>query len=437
MSRPFRVQVVGAGLGGLAAALSFARGGAEVEVFEKAEVLSEVGAGIQMSPNAVKALQWMGLDLAAARPFHPEAVELRRHRSGRLVHRLALGAEAEARWGAPYLQVHRADIHGALLEAAKAAGVQVHLGRDVSAYEILDGGVAARLSWRAASAPLSAPVEPAVERRSRPRPPSLNPGAAPTGTLAPPAKTGAADLVIVADGVRSALRQQMIPATLGVHFSGNVAFRGTVPAEALPKGLVRPVASVWMGPRRHFVNYFVRGGELVNFVAVAERTRKADETWSQPADPEALRREFSGWHETVRAILGACEAPMEWGLFGHAPLHRWSDGPVALLGDAAHPTTPFLAQGAAMAFEDAVTLARVIPVYGVPYGLQAYRKLRFTRCTHLQQAAARTGARFHARSALDGFVKAAALEAFTRLSPGSASNINDWIYDHDPGRAPV
>lgn len=439
---PMRVTVAGAGLGGLAAAIAFARRGAQVSVYEQADAPREVGAGIQLSPNAVKALRWLEVDLALARPFRPEAAELRMHASGATVYRLPLGEAAVRRWGAPYLQVHRADIHAALLEAARSAGVALHFGRAATGYRRHEDGTVSLLTRPAAARPAPRPAPaaaeaPTEERRKRPRPPSLHPGAAAAAPLPPPEASPPVDLLIGADGVRSTLRSQMLPASMGVAFSGNVAYRGTVGAEALPKGLIRPAANVFMGPDAHVVCYPVRGGELINFVAVAERSDITPEAWSTPADRDAMRADFKGWHETVEALVEAVEDPFEWGLFGHAPLHRWHDGPVVLMGDAAHPTTPFLAQGAAMCFEDAVTLARTFSSYGMEYGAEAYRRLRFSRCTRLQQAAARNGKRFHSRSTVDRWTKTAGIKALGVFAPGIAAGLNDWIYAHDAGEAPV
>ncbi|SES78035.1 FAD-dependent monooxygenase [Oceanicella actignis] len=386
------VAVAGGGLGGLAAALAFARMGWRATVVERAEALREVGAGIQLSPNAIKALDHLGVgDEARAAGFAPQAVELRAWRSGRLAWRLALNPQIERRHGAPYRQIHRADMLDILLRAALAAGVELRLGCEAL-------GVS----------------EDALQTDRGPL---------------------RADLIVGADGVRSRLRAAA--GASSPRFSGNVAFRGLVRADRLPGGAAPPCATVWMGPRRHLVHYPLRGGEIVNFVAVIERAAWTEEGWSRPGDPEALRAEFADWHPQARAILDAADETFEWGLFGHAPLPSWRRGRLALLGDAAHPTTPFLAQGAAMAFEDAVVLSRAVAAHGVADGLAAYEAARKPRATRLQQAARRTGRRFHARTALDGLAKFAALELFARLAPGRAAALNDWIYGYDPARAPV
>jgi salicylate hydroxylase len=222
----------------------------------------------------------------------------------------------------------------------------------------------------------------------------------------------------------------MVPGP-GARFAGHVAYRGLARAARIPAGLLNPTASVWMGPKRHFVHYFLRGGALVNFVAVVERAEWTAEGWTAPADLAHLRTEFAEWGAPVRAILDAAEESFEWGLFGHPTLPRWSDGRVVLLGDAAHPTTPFLAQGAAMALEDAATLAALMARADIPEALRRYEALRKPRTTRLQAAAARNGRRFHAQGRLDGLVKFGAIEALGRLAPPVAHGMFDWVYRYD------
>ena len=397
MAARLSIGVVGAGIGGLAAALALARAGHGATVLERAEELGEVGAGLQLSPNAMKAMRFLGLEAEAeAAGFAPEAIELRMHRSGRTVFRALLGAAARARWGASYIQIHRADLHGLLADAARAAGVEIRTGEAVTGVRADEGGA----------------ILDTARGEAR------------------------FDLVVGADGVRSLLRDHVAPGP-GAAFSGYVAFRGLADAARLPENLVRPVASAWMGPRAHFVHYYLRRGEIVNFVGVIERAAWTEESWSLPADIRALRARFLDWHESVRAVLAAADTTFEWGLFGHAPLARWSRGRVVLLGDAAHPTTPFLAQGAGMALEDAVFLARALEGRGVEDALEAFEAARKPRASRLQAAAARTGGRFHSRSLPERLAKAGAIAALGALAPGRAAALNDWIYSYDPARAPL
>lgn len=397
MSRRLDIVVAGAGVAGLAAAAALGRAGHAVTVLEQAPALRDVGAGLQLSPNAMRAIDWLGAGEAArATGSRAEAVELRLHGSGRPVYRLALGRAAEARWGAPYLHIHRADLLSALEAAARAARAEIRTGVRVTG--LRQSGEAVILDTDAG------PVE--------------------------------ADLALGADGVRSPLR-----AALGLGgqpaFAGHVAWRGTVPAERLPSALLSPRATVWMGPRRHLVTYPLREGRLLNFVAVEESAAWTEEGWSVPGDPDRLRASFAGWHPEVAQLMAAVGTTFRWGLFGHRPLPAWSRGRAALLGDAAHPTLPFLAQGAAMALEDAVVLARALAVHEVPSALEAWARARRPRAARLQAAAARNGRRFHVRSAPEQWVKAAALGGFARLAPGLAQGLNDWVYAYDPVSTPV
>ncbi|MEM6744095.1 MAG: FAD-dependent monooxygenase [Pseudomonadota bacterium] len=390
MSAPSRLKILvaGAGIAGLSAAAALGRAGHAVTVVERAEALREVGAGLQLSPNAMKAVDFLGAGAPVrAAGFAPEAVELRLHASGRLVWRNPL-TDAEARFGAPYLQVHRADLLRALAEAATAAGAELAFGETAES-------------------------------------------ASPEGVLTTDLGERRADLILAADGVRSALRKDVAGAS-APRFSGHVAFRGLVETSRLPRDLIRPAANVWMGPRAHFVSYFLRGGALVNFVAVVERAAWTSEGWSAPGDLRALRDAFAPWHLAVRKLLENCEETWEWGLFDHAPLPRWSSGRVALIGDAAHPTTPFMAQGAAMALEDAVTLARALDRDAPGPALAAWEASRKPRCTRLQAAARRNGGRFHSRSLPERWVKAGALAAFGALLPSRARALTDWVYRYDP-----
>ncbi|MGM0586287.1 MAG: FAD-dependent monooxygenase [Pseudomonadota bacterium] len=396
MTRRLEIAVAGAGIGGLAAAAALGRAGHRVVVLERAEAPAEVGAGLQLSPNAMRAVDALGAGAAVREAAsRPEAVELRMHASGRTVHRLPLGRAAEERYGAPYLQIHRAELHAALREAAEAAGAELRFGEEVSRAGDVRGGAALYTD------------RGAVE----------------------------ADLAVAADGVRSAIRGEMTRAR--PRFSGHVAWRGLVPAERLPARLLAPRATVWMGPRRHLVTYPLREGRLLNFVAVEERRDWTAEGWRAPGDPDALRASFAGWHADVAALMAGVEETFLWGLFGHPELPRWSRGRVALLGDAAHPTTPFLAQGAAMAMEDAVVLARALEAHGPERALAAWEAARKPRATRLQKAAARTGRRFHSRWAPERWAKAAAIGALTRWAPGVAEGLNDWVYRYDATRAPV
>jgi salicylate hydroxylase len=385
--------IAGGGIAGMATALALAREGWKVVVFEEAPTPAEVGAGLQMSPNATKVLRWLGvLDTVAAQAFRPGAAELRDGRSGARIYRAALDSAAERRWGAPYLHLHRADLLAALSDAARQAGAVVHGGTKVAGYVLRPEGPALKLA---------------------------------------DGETLSADLVVGADGLRSALRSQL-NGPEAPEFSGQVAWRGTIPAKRLPKGLVAPDATVWAGPGRHLVTYYLRGGSLVNFVAVEERDGWTAEGWSAPGDPEDLRRGFAGWHRDVTGLLAHVGETFLWGLFTRPEQVRWVDGPVVLIGDAAHPMLPFLAQGAAMALEDVAMLIRELrAVSDLPAAMIAHEERRWPRVTHVQHRSIANGQFFHKRSGIARSGHWGLISAVTRLAPDLAAGQLDWLYSYD------
>ncbi len=387
------IAIVGAGIGGLAAATALARRGARVRVYEQAPALAEVGAGLQIAPNGVAVLEALGLrDAAAAHASLPEAVELFDHRrGGRPVARVPLGAAAIARYGRPYWHLHRADLLAVLRAGAEAAGATLHLGARVIAAD--PAGAAAVLAF-----------------------------ADGTDTTA--------GLVIAADGLRSALRTARLTAT-PPRFTGHVAWRGTVAAADAPAELTRLAARVTMGAGRHLVTYPLRGRSLVNFVAIEERAAWTDESWTTPDDPTNLRRAFAGWDGAAGALLAAVDRCFLWGLFDHAPLPRWTDGRLALLGDACHPMLPFLAQGATMALEDAYVLAACLDRTPDPSaGLAAYEAARLARATRVQRAAARSGRLYHLGPALAAPAHAI-LRAASATAPSLLASRFDWLFGTD------
>ena len=347
------IAVIGAGIGGLAAATALAQRRAHVQVFEQADALAEVGAGIQVAPNGVAVLEALGMrDAAEACASLPEAVELRDHRGGRLVARLPLGQQCVARYGRPYWQFHRADLLAVLAAAAAEAGVQIRLATSVAEVRPEAEGRALRSADGTRHA--------GGDRRRRRRPPLGHP--------------------------QQPLRRAAAP----LHRPRRLARprrRGPSARRA-----ARPAARVTMAPGRHLVTYPLRGGRVVNFVAVEERAAWTAEGWSIPDDPAALRRAFAGWDGAAGELLAAVTACHLWGLFDHAPLPAWTAGRLALLGDACHPMLPFLAQGATMALEDAWVLAAELALAADPArGLSAYEATRLPRATRVQRAAARNG----------------------------------------------
>ncbi len=379
--------LAGAGVGGLTAAAALSARGVRVTLVEREPALLEAGAGVQLSPNAVRVLRGLGLgDGLSAVAFAPEAAEVRDAATGRVLLSTALGEAAVARWGAPYLTVHRADLQQLLAETLAARGVIPRLG--VAAAGLEQGAEGMRLI--------------------------LSDGGAIEG-----------DIAVGCDGLRSAVRAALWGEG-APRYSGQIAWRALVPAERLLEGLIPPKVCVWLGPGRHFVHYPVRGGRLVNFVGAVERGRPGDESWTDRGDPAEALADFRGWPAPVLALLEAADEVWRWPLFERASLPAWRQGRVSLLGDAAHPMAPFLAQGAAMAIEDAEALARHLSAARRPdAGLAAYESERRPRTTRVQQLSARNAQLFHmpAPAARLAYRAARALDA----AAGEASRL-DWLY---------
>jgi salicylate hydroxylase len=375
------VAVAGGGIGGLAAALALSRRGAAVTVVERAPTLGEVGAGLQLAPNGVAVIEALGLGARiAGRVTQPQEIELREHQAGTLVARVPLGATARARYGHPYWHIHRADLLAILAEAVIGAGVQMRLGTAVTG-----------------------PQDPAL---------------------------AGADVVVGADGVRSNLRTAAF-AGGPARFTGHVAWRGLVPAERLPRELARPAVRTWMGPGRHLVSYPLRGGNLVNFVAVEKRASRMDEGWSRRGDPAELARAFAGFGGDAAALVEAVTECHLWGLFDHPALRVWTDGRMALLGDACHPMLPFLAQGATMALEDAWVLAASLDAAPDPAaGLAAYERARLPRATRVQAASARNARLYHLGRVVRTPVHLG-LRAASAVAPELLLGRFDWVFGHD------
>lgn len=314
-----KIAIIGAGIGGLATSRALRDAGYETTIYEQATSFSRVGAGIQMSPNAMRVLDGIGVGAdVRKRAFHPPYWRNRDSATGELTNEHPLGDTAEKKYNAPYLLMHRGDLHEALHNAVPDESIRYDhklVGIGTGA-----GGV------------------------------SLN------------FENGAevvADAVIASDGVHSVVREEM----LGVEesrFTGNAAYRTTFPA-ALLKGRKLDDSCKWWGPDRHIVIYYVTNNrDEIYFTTSHPEPDWQVESWSATGDLRELRETFSGFHEDVRAVLDACPAVHKWALFERDPLPKWSEGPVTLMGDACHPMVPYMAQGAATALEDAVVLSRCV-----------------------------------------------------------------------------
>ncbi len=389
------IAVVGGGIGGLTAALSLLRAGYDVEVYERAAVLAEVGAGVQISPNASRVLHGLGLADALARTgVKPLAWHQRRWDDGRTLLRTPLAEPLEATFGFPHYQMHRADLLAALATAVPAE--RIHLGHRL--VDVVDRGD--RVEARFAN------------------------GA-----------TAEADLLIGADGIHSTVRRVLFGPD-EPRFTGCVAYRGLVPEERLRERGLEVTAQVWMGPGRHFVHYFVSQRRLVNFVAIVEQDTWTGESWTDRGDVADALAAFEGWHPQVRAIVGAVDETFIWALFDRPPLARWSVGRVTLLGDACHPMVPFMAQGAAQAIEDGATLTACLQRVGsgIPTALESYEQLRLPRTSRLQALSAANKTRFHLP---DGAAQRERDRQMATEATDWSFDAVAWIYEHDASAVDV
>ena len=393
-----KILISGGGIGGLAAALCFLHHGAEVTVLEQAPELGDIGAGIQIPPNAMKVFAALGLDAALAETaFEPEAIEARMGRSGLELFHIPLAEHAVKRWGAPYLHIHRADYISVLAKALRDESPDgLHLGAEIIGYTQTEDAVEVQL---------------ADGRRI----------------------TG--DALVGADGIHSPVREQMLGAEKPI-FTGNVAWRAVVPMAALGADGPRPTACAWMGPGKHCVTYRLRRGTLANFVGVVERDDWTTESWTERGTRKAALADFEGWHPTITRMLGEAEALYRWALFDRAPLPQWVDGRVGLLGDAAHPMLPFMAQGAAMAVEDAWVVAREVTQKPSPArGLEAYQHLRQTRTGRVQAGSRANAKTFHKRTWAGQLATYGPMWLAGKFAPNAMHKRQDPLYGYDVMRS--
>ncbi len=400
-----QLLVAGGGIGGLAAALAAARAGWQAQVLEQAAQFTEVGAGLQLGPNATRRLaQWGLLDAVRALACAPEALVARDARTGGELARLPLGDEAVARYGAPYLTVHRTDLHAVLLQALRGREVSLAAGCRITGWDDGEAGLGGRQGTGGGADGVSS-----VAVRLAPSAPAAT---AVLGTLAGPAAREpspvavAGDALIGADGLWSVIRQRLL-ADGAAQPSDHVAYRGLVPlAGAVPGGAqVAREVTAWLGPRLHAVTYPVRGGRALNVVCVVHQAIDGPtQGWDLPGTREALLAATGAIEGPLREILMAVPAWGRWVLHDRPPVagpEQMARGAVALLGDAAHPMRPYLAQGAAMALEDADELGRALRlvtdrITDAPQALQRYALARWQRVAQVQRRSLRNGAIFHA-----------------------------------------
>ncbi|MBV8512654.1 MAG: FAD-dependent monooxygenase [Xanthobacteraceae bacterium] len=384
-----KIVIAGAGIGGLATACCLLERGFDVDVYEQAPMLSEVGAGIQISANAMHVLRYLGLGDAILRVgVQPKAYVFRLHDTGEVVQAFALSEEHQRQHGAPYIQLHRADLHDLLVAKARELKADVvRLNHKAVGFTERDGSIELRFAH----------------------------GASARG-----------DLLIGADGLKSAIRAQLF-GNVQPTYTGDGVWRITAPTERLPPASrLDQVMSVFMGPGGHAVCYYLRSGALLNFGGTVEAP-VSEESWTLKFPWENLKADFAGWHPAIQAIIDAADHNecYRWSLHNRPPIRTWSKGCVTILGDAAHPTLPYLAQGAAMAIEDGAVLTRALEQeHSIPEALDLYQRNRVDRTARVVEQSNANQKLFHLHSAQE------IRQKFAKRDEGS--DRNSWLYSYNP-----
>jgi salicylate hydroxylase len=381
------IVVIGAGVGGLAAAVGLQQRGLDVSVYEQASALTATGAGIIIAPNSHRLLtdEW-GIRVLPG-SVQPSALHLRRWQDGKTISEQPLGATAVEHFGAPYVAIHRADLLDAL--AAEVEPGTLHLGRKLA--DLTQDRDSVTVTFE----------DGTVEK---------------------------ADLVIAADGTRSSSAAALKIST-AARSSGYAAYRGLAPRPVIEDLGDQHMA--WLGPDQHFVNYPISDGERLNFVAIVPTSREETEAWSSPGELADVRRAFADWDPRVQRVLKAADSVTLWGLYDRPVRDQLDFGRVVLLGDAAHPVLPFFAQGASLALEDAAVLSALIaaaPTFGLDRVLPAYSRARIPRIRKVQDASFHNATMFHLPDGPPQQQRDAFLGDPASPSPLRA---NAWLFGHD------
>lgn len=398
MSTP-KVLIAGGGIGGLATALTLLQHGFEVAVYEQSSELREVGAGIQISPNGNRVLDHLGVLAKLQSLSSPtQGKEIRLWNTGQMWKLFDLGQAAIDKYGFPYMTVFRPHLLQVLADAVHALDPQaIHLDARCQSMTQTDDSVTLH----------------------------LEDGSTSTG-----------DVLIGADGLHSKIRS----ALFGVQapdFSGMVAWRGLIPIHTLPAHMARPIATNWVGPGGHVVHYPVNGGEVMNFVGILEGNTWPSAPWSTPGTVQACHAAFEGWHEDVHTMIDHVPAFSKWALCGKPALPHWSQGRVTLLGDACHPTLPFLAQGAVFTLEDAIVLQRCLrhDSHDVVRALQRYESARLQRAYRMVDGARDNTTRFHNPALAHPQQAQNFIEREWQQS--AIGNRYDWLFTYDAMTADI
>ena len=389
------IVIVGGGIGGLTAAACLLKRGHQVRVFEQAAELTEIGAGIQTSANAGVVLHDLGLQSRlAAQSNSPETWYTRLHDSGEVIKEIPLGNRHESLHGVPYYLLHRADFHQMLVDKVRELDTDaIHLGATAQRFVESTDSVTVYFSNE---------------------------------------ESVTADVLIAADGIRSAMRTQIIGNDKPT-YTGNAAWRAIVPAEKLPNNFIGNVNTTWVGPRKHAMTYWLRGGTLFNFVAAVETEAWTSESWTERFPWEHMKADFDGWHPKIQTIVDACDKHgcYRWALNSREPVDNWRTRRAILIGDAAHPTLPFMAQGASMAIEDAAVLARALDYdASIEDRLELFQRNRLERTAKITRGAVEMGRKNHLDTADE------IIESYQTDSE-LISTRDEWLFSYNPLTIPL
>lgn len=394
------VLIAGGGIGGLAAAAALLQKGIDVDVYEQAAELKEVGAGIQISPNGNRVLDALGVfQNLRELSCDPERKEFRLWNTGRPWPMFSLGKTVVENYGYPYLTVYRPDLHGALAQrVTELKPNAIHLGCPVAGFSQDEDG-----------------VELVLKNGSKLK----------------------GDSLIGADGVRSVVRNTLWGPT-NPEFSGMVTWRSLIPMELLPAHLQVSVGSTWIGPGGHVVTYPLHKSKIMNFVATMEGRTWNHPGGNAPGTHEECLSDFAGWHEDVLTMIRLSPSLLKWALASRDPIPKWTNGRISLLGDAAHATLPFLAQGAVHSIEDGFVLSRClegIESKGVPEALQRYEAARIERTSRMVRGATANTERFHSKELVSEERAEKYLQREWSQSP--IFERYDWLYSYDAVNSPI